>query len=216
MPTTSCGSAAMRDPTTRDAAVEAAREEARSQLAFLHRLGVLDPGDDHMRPVARRLIMRAGLPDPVLDYVLRRLDEKPAAAREGGRPSNVSRDFWIVHVLGCLAVNHGLPLTRNRARKRKLERWIKRGAGDPRPHTRPSACAVVAQALGELGIGLDETGVETVWSKRRPRRSPREVKDEWQTPANVASPEDEARLAYEARLASRTRRPAPRRPRSVR
>jgi len=148
----------------------------------------------------------------VLDYVLRRLDEKPPKS-EGGRPSNVSRDFWIVHLVAVLHVKYGLPLTRHRGRKRRLERWIKRGAGDPRRHGRPSECAVVAQVLRELGIELGEVGVEAVWSKRRPPRSPGEIKDEWQIPPNVASPEDEARFAYEARLASHIRRPAPRRPR---
>ena len=161
----------MRDPA--DTATEAARDAARGLLGFYHRYGALDPGDDHMRALARTALMHAGLPDRVLDYVLRRLDEKPSK-RGGGRPSNVSRDFWIVQTVACVAVGHGLWPTRRRGRA----------------HRRPSACAVVAQVLGELGMELDEGGVEAVWGKRRPRRSPREIADEWRMPANVVSPEE--------------------------
>jgi len=107
----------------------------------------------------------------VRDYVVRRLDEKPTK-REGGRPSNVSRDYWIAKLIAILKVEYGLSPTR---RKR---------TGDP------SGSAIVAQVLRELGIDLDETGVEAVWSKRRPRRSPSEIRHDWRMPTNVVPPED--------------------------
>jgi hypothetical protein len=157
---------------------EPALEEARERLRFLHGLGALD--DDPRRARARAYLKMIEFPvgfslgcedapltdgepsqdeaehPPQLnlrDYLLRLLDEKPARAKEG-RPANVARDFWIVQVLARLVVMYGVPLTRSRRR-----------AVRPR---RLSACAIVAQALGEVGIKLDEAGVEAVWSKRRP------------------------------------------------
>jgi hypothetical protein len=103
------------------------------------------------------------LRDYLRDYLLRLLDEKPAAPRaRKGRPSNVDRDYWIVKVLARLVAMYNVPLTRSR-----------RPAVRPRPGL--SACAIVAQALGGLGIKLNEAGVEAVWSKRRPQLTPREI-----------------------------------------
>jgi hypothetical protein len=79
-----------------------------------------------------------------------------------GRPSNVDRDYWIVKVLARLVAVYKVPLTRSR-----------RPAVRPRPGL--SACAIVAQALEELGIKLNEAGVEAVWSKRRPQLTAREI-----------------------------------------
>jgi hypothetical protein len=161
----------MRDP--RDARVEAALEEARQRLTWLYQYGALDPGDDYMRPLAQLHVMNAGFPDRVRDYVLRRLDEKPSTKREDGRPPNTARDYWIVMVLAILKVEHGLSPTR------------RKGTDDP------SGSAVVAAVLVQLGIEkLNEGGVATVWGKRRPRRSPEEIVNEWRMPANVLSPED--------------------------
>jgi hypothetical protein len=157
----------MRDP--RDARVEAALTKARSELGWFHRYGALAPGDDHMRPVAQHVIMHSLLPDEVRDYLLRLLDEKPASSSSrSGRPSNAARDHWIVLVLAHLVVKHGLPLTRNRSRKDR-PRW--------------TACRVVAVVLAELGVKLSEVAIETIWSKRRPQRSPLEINDDdWLVP----------------------------------
>jgi hypothetical protein len=119
-----------------------------------------------------------GLPlgrEDLRDYLSRVLDEKPATPRaKKGRPSNVSRDYWIVLVLARLAAMYGVPLTRSRRR-----------ANDVRPHRRLSACATVAQTLGELGIKLDEAGVEAIWSKRRPKLSPREIDEREELPRSI-------------------------------
>jgi hypothetical protein len=104
----------------------------------------------------------------IREDLLRALSEKSATSRaKKGRPSNVDRNFWIVRMLARLVVKYGVPLTRSRRR-----------TDDARPRRRWSACAIVAQTLGELGIKLDEAGVEAIWSKRRPPRSPREINDE--------------------------------------
>jgi hypothetical protein len=93
-------------------------------------------------------------------YLLPLLDEMPATPLTTiGRPSNPGRDAAIVAVLARLVVKYEIPLMCSR-----------RG-----PHRRLSACAIVAQALGEIGIHLNEAGVEAVWSKRRPQLSPHEI-----------------------------------------
>jgi hypothetical protein len=110
--------------------------------------------------------------DEVRDLLLRRLDEKPAAPRrKKGRPSNNNLDYWIVLVLARLVAKYNVPLTRSRRR-----------AVRPRGL---SACAIVAQTLGELGIKLNEAGVEAVWSRRRPQRSASEIDEHSGLPRTI-------------------------------
>jgi hypothetical protein len=161
------------------ASIEDALEEARHLLRLLYGLGAIEPGDDAMRILARNWLMHAksswlvvGGDEKVREYLLRLLSEKSATSRaKRGRPSNVDRNFWIVRMLARLVVKYGVPLTRSRRR-----------TDDVRLRRRSSACAIVAQALGELGIKLDEAGVEAIWSKRRPQRSPREINDDRDLP----------------------------------
>jgi hypothetical protein len=161
------------------ASIEAALEEARERLGFLHRLGALD---DDPRVQARKLVMRIQFPvgfvpsggiEKLREYLLQLLSEKRAAlGAKKGRPANVGRDFWIVQVLARLVAMYSVPLTRSRRRA-------------VRPRPRLSACAIVAQALGELGIKLDEAGVEAIWSKRRPQRSASEINDHSALPRTI-------------------------------
>jgi hypothetical protein len=76
-----------------------------------------------------------------------------------GGPRDPHRDAAIVAVLARLAVKYKIPLT------------LRRGG----LHRRPSACAIVARALGGIGVNLKEAGVESVWSKRRPHLAPHEI-----------------------------------------
>jgi hypothetical protein len=138
------------------ASIEPALQEARTLLGMVYRLDALE-ADPH-RARARRMVMQTKFSRYLRDYLLRVLDEKPATPRaKRGRPSNTNRDYWIVRVLARLVVLHNLPLTRRRG-----------GLG-----RRLSACAIVAQVLGELGIKLEEAGVEAIWSKRRSIRQAR-------------------------------------------
>jgi hypothetical protein len=154
-----------------------ALEEARERLGFLHRLGFMDD-DDRIR--ARKLVRWIEFPtglrvaggiEQFRSYLLRLLDEKRRAPGKG-RPSNKHRDHRIVQVLARLVVMYNVPLTRSRRR-----------AVRPRPGL--SACAIVAQALGELGIKLNEAGVEAVWSKRRPQLTPREIDEHSRLPRTI-------------------------------
>jgi hypothetical protein len=167
----------MNEPTR--VGIEDALEEARQLLGLLYRLDALEPGDYRMSFDARNWLMHAksswmvmGGDENMREYLFRLLSEKPAASRaKKGRPSNVNRDFWIVRMLARLVVKYGIPLTRSRRR-----------TDDTRPRRRSSACAIVAQTLGELGIKLNEAGVEAIWSKQRPQRSPREINDDRDLP----------------------------------
>jgi hypothetical protein len=163
------GKAGKKNTTTFEQ--EPALEEARDRLGWLHRLGFLNDDD---RVWARNLVMRIEFPESfratggierLREYLLRLLDEKRAApGAKKGRPSNKKRDYWIVRVLARLVVMCNVPLTRSRRR-----------ANDVRPRPGSSACAIVAQVLQELGIKLNEAGVEAVWSKRRPQLTAREI-----------------------------------------
>jgi hypothetical protein len=164
--------------TPKQARIEPALEEARERLGWLHRLGFLNDDD---RVWARRLVMQIEFPkyfwvtggiEKLREYLLRLLDEKAPGAKKG-RPSNDNRDYWIVLVLARLVAMYNVPLTRSR-----------RQAVGPRSGL--SACAIVAQALGELGIKLNESGVEAVWSKRRPQRSASEIDGDSPLPRTIA------------------------------
>jgi hypothetical protein len=162
------------------AAEEPALEEARQRLRFLHRLGALD---DDPRVRARKLVMMIEFPvgfiplggiEKLREHLLQLLSEKRAApGAKKGRPAKLGRDFWIVQVLARLVAMCSVPLTRRRRR-----------ADDVRPR-RLSACAIVAQTLGELGIKLNEAGVEAIWSKRRPQRSASEIDEHSSLPRSI-------------------------------
>jgi hypothetical protein len=159
----------MRDPTL-DPTIEAAFDMARHLLGIFHQRLFLDPGrvrvirtdDDRMRDhlcheirVSNSELARV-LSDREREYLLRLLDKESAKPPgRGRRPAKSSRDFWIAQAVGLLVEKHGVAPTRNRASADK----------DERPTT---ACAMVAQVLRDLGINLSETGVETIWSRRRP------------------------------------------------
>jgi hypothetical protein len=177
--------------------IEPALEEARERLGWLHRLGFLD---DDPRVRARKLVMLIEFPvgfvpsggiEQLREYLLQLLSEKRVAPDgKKGRPSNDSRNYWIVQVLARLVAMYNVLLTRSRRR------------ADDR---RLSACAIVAQALGELGIKLAEAGVEAVWLKRRPQQSPREIDERSPLPRTIELDQRtqkmiDARLKADARL----------------
>jgi hypothetical protein len=124
-------------------------------------------------------------------FLLRLLSEnkKAAAQPRKGRPSTKNRDCFIAQMVTRLVNVHDLTPTRNRQR-----------SNNP-GQERPTACGVVAQVLGELGVNLSETGVETIWSRR-----PDDIADH--LPVEIGLPPKldariEARLArMEAWLAS--------------
>jgi hypothetical protein len=187
------GKAGKKNTPTR---VGPALEEARERLGFLHRLGALNDDD---RVWARKLVMLIEFPvgfniiggvEKLREYLLQVLDEKPAPRAKKGRPSHDSRDYWIVRVLARLVAVYNVPLTRSRRR-----------AVRPRGL---SACAIVAQALGEIGIKLDEAGVEAIWSRRRPQLAPHEIDKQRGLPRSMEmdprDQETDAQLKADARL----------------
>jgi len=165
----------MRDPTTRvDAEVEAAIEETRIVLGLLSRFGGLRDGveddpDADMRSKARidltinsvRAEWAQRLPDDVRNYLLRLVSDyeyrpdsevshrvKPASPpKRRGRPRNTARDQMLVDMIARIEL-HGIDRTRNR---------------EMRDHR--CGCDIVSQVLGELGIDLEEEGVEDVWRR---------------------------------------------------
>jgi hypothetical protein len=180
----------MRDPSkpVLDAKARAALEEARRRLRFLHALGALELGaidqDAHVRWAARgELALEAArdpherrLSDDVRKYLSRlvalevgefgQLFEKPPPMKKG-HPSAARRNRNIAKVILRLKNSYGLAPSRNREHANK-----------PKLHQQPTACGLVAQALGELEpvrlmdgrvggrICLDERSVETIWSRR--------------------------------------------------
>jgi hypothetical protein len=183
----------MPDPTVE---VEAALQEARRLLEFCKRIGILEGGQYHalvnsftpaeraalgegaaIRAALNDFIVRyqAGLPDwrafcarirviadayndpykgklpdGALDHLLR----LAAKDEQEGGPRNIWRDAAIARVVELLCAAHHLKATRNRART-----------------SGQSACAIVAMVLNELGVGISEVGVETVWRRHRHRQS---------------------------------------------
>jgi hypothetical protein len=147
----------------RDPKPEAALADMREYLGQLKRRGLLadgveleDPNLSHARAElaleATREPSERRLSDEALDYLLSLVFEKTALAPNRGRPSTRFRDHWIAQAVATGA-GYGLTPTRNRA---------KSGG----PHRQPTACAIVATVLAELGINLTETSVEIIWSRR--------------------------------------------------
>jgi hypothetical protein len=171
----------MRDPVDK---TQAALAEARHLLGILHERKFLKPGrerrvvtEGERDSIDARLRFKFNSADIKLPFVrpweevadavagaftrgervyLLRLLNEDATKRppRRGRPDNGSRDFWIAQAVARLVETHELTPTRNR---------------EPDPHCQPpaSACAIVARVLAELGVELSETGVETIWSRRR-------------------------------------------------
>jgi hypothetical protein len=156
----------MRDPV--DQKTGGALAEARHLLALFTERGFFAPGKrrfmltehDRMRDHLRREISfgEAGLAfrDNEREFLLRLLEERPPnLPRKGRKPRNSSRDFWILQVVARLVEKHGVAPTRNRE-----------PSNDPDPQRPTTACGIVALVLRELGINLQETGVEALWSRR--------------------------------------------------
>jgi hypothetical protein len=156
----------VRDPA--DTAAEAALAEARRLLEIFHHRerSFLEPGrerrvatnDENMRARARLKIRRleaAGVFSGEERARLVRLVDEDARRRPRGRRRNEVRDYWITVAVHRLGEKHGVAPSRSR---------------EPAPHRRQpaSACAIVARVLRELGVGISERAVETIWSHRRP------------------------------------------------
>ena len=73
-----------------------------------------------------------------------------AAMRKGRRRPNTMRDIQLVRVIATLVFENGLNATRNEATT-----------------SCPSACSIVAESLAENGIGITESAVVAIWSRRR-------------------------------------------------
>jgi hypothetical protein len=144
-------------------AMNDALDEARWLAGFLKRFGCLKPGrrrtaNDDMRFHALTELMldsardprERKLPDDAREYLLRLL-EQSTLPPERGRPSTEGRADLIVKIVARLVAWYGLTPTRNRER-----------IGD----RRPTACEIVAVALGEVGVNLDGSTVERLWSNR--------------------------------------------------
>ena len=154
----------MRDPGF-DVRAAAALMETRLVLGLLSRLGLLRAGvkddpDGSIWCKARieltldlaRDTHDKRLPDDVRSYLYSLLsNEKTKPKRKGkGRPANTTRDHMIVDMIAHLGAKHRINPTRDR------ENW------DKRPQC---GCSIVAKVLGELRIAIDETSLETVWTK---------------------------------------------------
>jgi hypothetical protein len=148
-------------PTPPD--VEAALRDARDRLRYEKKHGFLDAdyNGDPDPDVDLALEALARLPGMALSEDVRayldrlvRADLEGPLRRERGRPRNMGRDFWIVYVVARIAERHGLRPTQNRepAHNKSVDC--------------PSACAIVAQALQELGIDCGVRGVEEIWRRR--------------------------------------------------
>jgi hypothetical protein len=106
--------------------------------------------------IASRLV-RLGdpLPKYLRDYISTILKFRfaaPPKRRKGGDPyARDRRNLFIVTILKRLR-GSGVPPTRNRAARDN-------GTGR-------SGCSIVAKALSEVGVHIDETGVEKIWAAR--------------------------------------------------
>lgn len=145
----------MRDPA--DPAVAAAIEETRIILAHVLALpgaAVWVREDDAIRlkagiELALYPTGRGELSPDVRKFLLSLLlaaDRRPE--RKGKRRrKNAVRDQYLVLMIEQIE-KRGIKATRNDASHK------------------PCGCSIVAQVLGELGVNLDERGVEDVWRQR--------------------------------------------------
>jgi hypothetical protein len=151
-----------------NAAVDAARSDARKYLrrVFTDLSGVpeVPEGDfrdwDWLYGMERwdaygQLKDREPLSEEVRAYLLhlvsRDLGDPNSLDPPRGRLRNEVRDWWITRTIAAVVDHHGIRPTRNR---------------EPKSVRRPSACAIVAQVLGELGVNLGEHGVEEILRRR--------------------------------------------------
>jgi hypothetical protein len=81
-----------------------------------------------------------GVPDDVIQRACQLIVSHP-----GERPTNRIRNGWITEAIRR-TVDRGFAPTRNVATRRQA-----------------SACSVVAAALNQLGVDLEERGVEDIW-----------------------------------------------------
>jgi hypothetical protein len=155
----------MARPASTPADVEAALRDAKNRLRSEKKLGFLDAdyNGDPDPDVDLALVVLARLPDMALSedvraYLCRlvRADLERPRRRQRGRPTNMGRDFVIVLEVARIAKKHGFRPTQNRepAHNKSVDC--------------PSACAIVAQALQELGIECGVRGVEEIWRRRDP------------------------------------------------
>jgi hypothetical protein len=100
------------------------------------------------------ILAQRPLPSPLGEYIatilLHRLNARGPRGRGGDRYANVGRNLFVVRAVLQL-VRRGFRATRNRA---------------SRDGAQESACSIVAKALGRVGIQIDETGVEKIWTTR--------------------------------------------------
>ena len=106
--------------------------------------------------IASRLVhLGDPLPEYLRDYIATILIFRfhaPPKRRKGGDPYALDRrNLFIVTILKRLK-SSGVPPTRNRAARDN-------GTGR-------SGCSIVAKALSEVGVHIDETGVEKIWAAR--------------------------------------------------
>jgi hypothetical protein len=104
------------------------------------------PEEDMIQIVRNRLLQfQPAMPD----YVTHVLGHKPQPRKRPGRP----RGNPFVNKIICeaveLVVRHGFPATRNEAT------------------ATPSACSIVAQALGKNGVTIGEAAVVKIWQRSR-------------------------------------------------
>jgi hypothetical protein len=143
-----------------DARAEAALRDARDFLRREQRCGGLDAGKEWdpdatlFWDAVAQLMDGMALSEDVRAYLLRVL-EVSEISRPRGRRANMIRDTWILYTIAMIVEKHGIRPTQNR---------------EPAVHSKtancPSACAIVAQALRELGIGFAVRGVEDIWRRR--------------------------------------------------
>jgi hypothetical protein len=105
----------------------------------------------------KHLVCGRELPINLKVFVMLLLSERFEAPPKRGRGrysrnQNVIRDFVIVELVSTMK-EFGFHPTRTRARHRSNDK-------------EESGCSIVAKALAQLGIHMDEIGIEEVWSKR--------------------------------------------------
>ena len=124
---------------------------------LIERAGKGDPDADALLCGLAQRFIRSGMPLPEYlgDYVATILTVRflaPPKRRKGGDPYALDgRNLFIVTILKRLK-GSGVPPTRNRAARDN-------GTGR-------SGCSIVAKALSEVGVHIDETGVEKIWAAR--------------------------------------------------
>jgi hypothetical protein len=151
-----------------DGAVEAALSDARVLLSLCEVEGDWKDWDSRYaseRWDASDQIERGQLSDEVKAYLLELVgrdlgDPRYDRPLPRGRRRNGIRDSWIVRAIATL-VNAGMRPTRNRQ------------LGRNKTADCPSACAIVAQLLGERKILISERGIEEIWRRRKAIRAAR-------------------------------------------